>query len=65
MKRFMSVCLYPMGSDGEESGDPIHVHDDGSWWFYEENWADENGPYETKDECEFMLAKYIQENLGV
>lgn len=34
------VCNYD-----ETSHDPLHEHADGSWWFYDETWAFENGPF--------------------
>lgn len=37
------VCNY------SGDGNPLHEHADGSWWFYDETWAYENGPYENYD----------------
>lgn len=39
-------------------GDPIHQHDDGSWWHFDELWSLENGPFETWDEAYNALAEY-------
>ena len=46
------ICTYE-GGDG-----PIHEHENGDWYFYEENWAYENGPFETWEECYQALAEY-------
>jgi hypothetical protein len=51
--------------DSVKPPDPVHSHPDSTWWFYEETWADENGPYSTEEECRTMLLKYCREVLGV
>jgi len=38
--------------------DPVHLHLDGTWWFVEETWADENGPYDTEEQANQMLKRY-------
>ena len=45
------VCAY-------EGGDPIHEHENGDWYFYEESRSYENGPFETWEECYQALAEY-------
>lgn len=39
-------------------GDPIHQHEDGTWWHFDELWSLENGPFETWDEAYSALAEY-------
>lgn len=46
------VCNY------SGDGNPLHQHEDGSWWFYEESWVYENGPYLTYDAGWEALEKY-------
>jgi hypothetical protein len=38
--------------------DPLHQHEDGTFWFYEETWTLENGPYATHEEAYNALAEY-------
>jgi len=45
-------CNFAGGSD------PLHQHEDESWWFYEETWSMENGPFPTYDEAYNALAEY-------
>jgi hypothetical protein len=37
------------GKDGKVS--PTHKHKDGSWWFYDETWKEEFGPFTTKEKA--------------
>lgn len=39
-------------------GNPLHEHKDGTWWFYEETWALESGPYESFDDGYTALEAY-------
>jgi hypothetical protein len=39
--------------------DPVFQKIDG-WYFCDEVWADEYGPYETEDECRIQLANYCE-----
>ena len=48
-------CGWTAESNG---GDPIHQHDDQSWWHFDELWSLENGPFETWDEAYNALAEY-------
>lgn len=48
-------CGWDATSNG---GDPIHQHDDQSWWHFDELWSLENGPFETWDEAYNALAEY-------
>lgn len=43
---------------------PVHQHEDGTWWFYNEIWADECGPFETKALSEAACVKYAEMELG-
>lgn len=54
-------CNYP---DMAAQGAPLHQHDDGSWWWYYETWADEQGPYATKEQARAALERYCKEVLG-
>jgi hypothetical protein len=47
-----AVCTY----NGD--GNPLHEHKDGSWWFYNETWAFENGPYESFEDGSTALEAY-------
>jgi hypothetical protein len=42
----------------EGGPDPLHEHGDGTFWFYEETWTLENGPFPTYDEAYNALAEY-------
>jgi hypothetical protein len=43
---------------------PVHQHKDGSWWWCDEGWVDEFGPFDTKEEAEQSCLKYCKEVLG-
>lgn len=53
--------------------DPIHQHTqekectpiDGQWYFWNEVWGDEEGPFYSRDEAYQALIKYAKEELGV
>jgi len=47
------VCNYD-----REDGDPLHEHADGTFWFYEQSWNLENGPYATYDSALDALQDY-------
>jgi hypothetical protein len=38
---------------------PIHQNKDGTWWFWDECWCNEYGPYETREECALALSEYV------
>lgn len=44
--------------------DPVFQADDGKWWYWIENWADKNGPFDTESEARTDLQKYCEE-LGI
>ncbi len=48
----MPICNFEGGPD------PLHEHADGTFWFYEETWALENGPFPTYDDAYNALAEY-------
>jgi hypothetical protein len=52
-------------TEGEHNPNPIHEHTDGTWWFWDEVWCEEHGPYETKEACTVELDKYCKEVLGI
>ena len=41
---------------------PIH-QEDGKWYFWEETWADRQGPFDTLQECKDVLKRYCIEYL--
>jgi hypothetical protein len=49
------------GVDG--SSNPLHQHPDGAWWWYDETWTEERGPFATQDEAETALGDYCREVL--
>jgi hypothetical protein len=46
-------------------GNPLHEHKDGKWWFYDETWAFENGPYESFEDGSVALEAYCTTVLAV
>lgn len=52
----------PVCNFTEKGGaDPLHQHDDGTWWFYEETWTLENGPFDAKEDAYEVLKAYCLE----
>jgi len=47
------VCNYD-----KADGDPLHEHTDGTFWFYEQSWNLENGPYATYETAFDALSAY-------
>lgn len=43
----------------EWSSDPVH-EEDGKWYFWEETWADRNGPYDTEEIAKSELKRYCE-----
>jgi len=39
--------------------DPVHERD-GLWYFYDETWANELGPYPTEDHARVALREYVR-----
>jgi len=54
------ICTYEA-----DDGNPLHQHKDGSWWFYNETWAFENGPYESFEDGSVALEAYCTTVLAV
>lgn len=52
-----AVCDYKENQQ-ETPGDPMHQHADEKWWWYEETWAFENGPFDTYEEAYTALGEY-------
>ncbi len=50
---------YP--SDSMSYSDPVHVKQDG-WYFWDETWCDEHGPFSTIEECREALTAYAEVN---
>lgn len=40
---------------------PVHQHSDGSWWFYDETWSQELGPFSSEQLCKDSCKKYVEE----
>ena len=40
--------------------DPIHQNSDEKWYFYDETWSNELGPYDTKEQAEEKLEDYCR-----
>lgn len=38
--------------------DPIHQNEDGKWYFWDEVWAFEMGPYDTEEAARTALDEY-------
>lgn len=49
------ACNYDPAAD---PGNPIHQHADGSWWFFDELFSLENGPFNTWDEVFQACTEY-------
>jgi hypothetical protein len=43
-----------------QSRDPVHVDADGKWYFWEETWADKQGPFATEDEARTACTAYTR-----
>lgn len=59
----LNKCL---GTHRDEYGMlvPVHPHRDGTWFFFDETWADEHGPYQTQEEAGAACKRYAKEVLG-
>lgn len=40
--------------------DPVHKHEDGKWYFWDETWSDEIGPFADEDEARRQLELYCE-----
>jgi hypothetical protein len=55
------ICNYGDDPDLVGSGNPMHQHEDNTWWFYEETWQLEQGPFDTHDDALTALGQYCIE----
>lgn len=55
------ICNYGDDPNLIGSGNPLHQHKDDTWWFYEETWQLEQGPFDTYDEAFSALGQYCVE----
>lgn len=52
------------GGEGPAAAvDPVH-EEDGRWYFYEETWADRQGPFDSREEAAEACERYAREVLG-
>lgn len=58
----INPCLSPPRGLGcaPADGEAVHIHLDGSWWFWDETWCNEIGPYATKELASEDMAKYAR-----
>lgn len=47
-----------------DTKDPIHLNEDGKWYFWTEDWANEVGPFETSEIARLSLDSYNKHYLG-
>lgn len=40
----------------------INQHEDGTWYFWDETWSIEYGPYNTEELAKKVLEEYCREN---
>lgn len=53
-----------MGFKNGNNSKIVHLCEDGKWYFWDEVYFDELGPYDTKEECQTAFDKYCREELG-
>jgi len=44
---------------GKSVGDPVNT-EDGKWYFWDETWTHNYGPFDTEQLCEEQLKKYSE-----
>jgi hypothetical protein len=49
----------------EHDSNPVRQDENGKWWFSNETWSDEYGPYDTKELCAKALYTYCIYELGI
>jgi hypothetical protein len=64
MRRKLSELTCPRLVARTVTADPIHEHVDGSWWFWDETWADELGPFKDRPEAQKECDTYANQLLG-
>ncbi len=42
------------------SSNPVHQNPDGKWYFWDEVWVEEYGPFESKAEADKACAEYAR-----
>lgn len=42
-------------------GNPLHEHEDGTWWYFDEAWDLENGPFPTQQSAYTSLYAYCED----
>lgn len=42
-----------------EEGQPVHEHKDSTWWFWDETWSNEYGPYDSYPLACHAMARYF------
>ncbi len=42
---------------------PVHPHEDGTWWWYDEVWIEEFGPFASKEDADNSCITYANEVL--
>lgn len=45
-------------SHQNNGSNPLHQHDDRTWWFYDETWANEHGPFDCEADAKVALKIY-------
>lgn len=57
---FESICLSPPMGIGcaPADGHAIHKHSDETWWFWDETWCNEYGPYTSYEEVVLQCHEY-------
>jgi hypothetical protein len=55
------ICNLDTSPSNVRNLSPLHQHEDGTWWFYEETWALENGPFDTESDAYEVLKAYCLE----
>ncbi len=60
---FMALEQPAACSDIHQSSDPV-FHEKDSWWFYDETWSNQHGPYVTEAEARTELTRYAREIVG-
>ena len=61
----LGLILLIFNKEGVMPIDPVHRNiEDGDWYFWNEVWADEIGPFGTEEECREALTKYCHQILG-
>jgi len=62
----MNHCLHPPKGLGcsPVNGKAVHPHSDGTWYFWDETWCEEYGPYKDEEEANQKIDEYCKIFLG-